>query len=144
MLKVRIDSKYAVGEDGNVYSDGLPLVKQGGCVRLHGERKRVSYLVARTFLENAEGRPYVRHKNRNLNDDRAVNLEWCESEEALGRRGRKPGVRRIVAWNSDGECVGEWNNATEAAMALGLDVALVRAAAERRGKTGGFVWQWKG
>lgn len=144
MRKVIIDSKYAVGDDGNVYSDGLPLKKRFGCVSLHGERKRVSYLVARAFVANPEGRPYVRHKNGCIYDDRAVNLEWGESKDKGGKRGRRPSWRPVMAWDSNWELVGVWNSPYEAGKALGLNSELIRAAAERRGKTGGFVWQWKG
>lgn len=142
MKKVAIDKKYAVGDDGNVYSDGLPLVKVAGCVGIHGERKRVSYLVARAFIPNTESRPYVIHKNGEPYDDRVENLEWSDEKDALPRRGRRPGLKSICAWDENGVTVGIWDNPSAAARALGLTANCVRAAADRCGSTGGYEWRW--
>jgi hypothetical protein len=38
--------------------------------------KQVHKLVAETFLENPNNLPYVRHKNGNHHDNRAINLEF--------------------------------------------------------------------
>lgn len=143
MRRKDIDGRYAVGDDGNVYSGGLPLVKRFGCVSLHGESKRVSYLVARAFVPNPDGRPYVTHRNGVIYDDRAENLEWSEEREAGARRGRRPGWRPVQAWDSDWNVVGVWDSPYEAGRALGLNPELIRAAAERQGKTGGYIWQWR-
>ena len=61
--RVRLDARYEVSSEGIVYSEGLPLTAVGGEVRLHGERRKVAYLVARAFVPNVEGRQWVRHKN---------------------------------------------------------------------------------
>lgn len=139
--RVRLDARYEVSSEGIVYSGGLPLTAVGGEVRLHGERRKVAYLVARAFVPNVEGRQWVRHKNGDRGDDRAENLEWSDEKEVV-RRGRKPGVRWIGAWNADGEKVGEWRNVSEASMALGVSERKVRDAARRGGKAGGYRWLW--
>lgn len=141
--RVRLDSRYEVSDAGVVYSDGLPLLARGGEVRLHGERRSVAFLVARAFVPNVEGREWVRHKNGDAEDNRAENLEWCEQKEER-RRGRKPDVRWIEAYSVDGELMGRWSNASEAALELGLEPRKVRDAARRKGKAGGLVWVWIG
>lgn len=108
---------------------------------MHGERRKVAYLVARAFVPNVEGRQWVRHRNGDRGDDRAENLEWSDEKEVV-RRGRKPGVRWIGAWNADGEKVGEWRNVSEASKALGVTERKVRDAARRKGKAGGYLWIW--
>lgn len=143
MLKKRLDDRYEVGSDGNIYSDGLPLTPIGGVeVRLHGERRKVCYLVARAFVANREGRPYVRHINGDVKDNRATNLEWCEVEERK-RRGRKPEIRYCAAWDSEGRKVGIYESPVEGALALGVEIRAVRRALNGKQKTaGGYFWRW--
>lgn len=140
--KKRLDSRYEVGDDGVVYSDGLALTPINGVgVNIHGERKKICYLVARAWVPNAEGRPYVRHINGDVTDNRACNLEWCEKEETR-RRGPKPGARWCCAWNLDGEKIGVWRSPSEAAVEMGIDVRYVRAACDGKQKTaGGLIWR---
>ena len=139
--RVRLDERYEVSREGVVYANGLPLVVRSGEVRLHGERKKVSYLVARAFVPNAEERKWVRHRNGDVMDNRAENLEWSDEKDAE-RRGRKPDVRWVSAWNLDGERVGSWPTVRDAAREMGVDERKVRDAARRGGKTGGYLWMW--
>ena len=137
-----MDARYEVSSEGVVYSEGLPLVARGGEVRLHGERRKVAYLVARAFVPNAEGRQWVRHKNGNMKDDRAENLEWSDVKEEA-RRGRKPGVHWVEAWDREGEKVGTWRTVRDAAEQTGVSDRKIRDAARRRGYAGGMLWIWK-
>ena len=116
----RLDGKYAVGSDGLVYSDGLPLKAVGGkWVSLHGERKSVAYLVARAFVPNAEMRPYVVHINGDIRDDRAVNLMWSERPEV--RRGRMPRKEPVVVVDLKTlEFMGRFESVIDACRAFGF------------------------
>ena len=42
---------------------------------------RIHRLVALAFIANPENKPSVDHKNRNRNDNRAVNLQWATISE---------------------------------------------------------------
>lgn len=134
--------RYAVGDDGNVYSDGMPLSAIGGVgVNLGGKRVKVAYLVARAFVPNAECRQYLRHKNGDVTDNRACNLEWSDEKEEK-RRGRKACVCWCRAWNMDGEIVGTWRTVSEAAEACGVKVDAVRRAVNGLQKSaGGLLWR---
>lgn len=134
--------RYAVGDDGNVYSDGMALAAIDGVgVNLGGKRVKVAYLVARAFVPNSEMREFVRHKNGDVTDNRAANLEWSDEKEEK-RRGRKAGVCWCRAWNLDGEIVGTWRTVSEAAEACGVKVDAVRRAVNGLQKTaGGLLWR---
>lgn len=139
----RLDDRYEVGNDGTIYSEGGAMVPINGVgVNIHGERKKIAYLVARAWVPNPECRPYVRHKNGDVSDNRACNLEWSENEE-VRKRGPKPKARWVSAWNLEGDRVGMWRSASEAAEKLGLDAVVVRRALAGRQKTvGGLLWRW--
>lgn len=141
--KKRLDERYEIGDDGLIYSDGLPLEPiHGVYVKLHGELKKVSYLVARAWVPNVDDRPFVRHLNGDATDNRAVNLQWCETEETR-KRGPKPQTRYCSAWNLDGDRVGIYPNPVEAAIALGVNEKSVRRALAGKQRTaGGYIWRW--
>lgn len=133
--------RYEVSDLGRVYSGGLELELIGGrYVNLYrnGEaiRASVSYLVARAFLPNLEMRPYVRHRNGEVTDNRVENLEWCEVKERCGAKaGRKEIGKAVVAYDVEsGEFVGKWGSVKGASEALGVARSLIRNCAEGRAK----------
>ena len=139
----KLDEKYEVSDRGIVYSGGLPLEPIGGVgVNLLGERKKIAYLVARAFVPNEEGRAYVRHKNGDVEDNRAENLEWSDEKEEK-RRGPKPEVRCFARYSLGGERLGLYNTVSEAVKETGLKGPQIRAALNGRARTaGGFLWVW--
>lgn len=139
--KVRVDSKYWVSEDGMVWSGALPLEPIGGVgVNLHGKRVKIAYLVARAFVPNGECRRWVRHKNGDVKDNRASNLEWSDEKE-VGRRGPKPKDLWVRAWNLEGDVVGIWRNLREASDATGAPVGSIRLClAGKQKRAGGLLW----
>lgn len=139
--------KYEVSDLGNVYSNGCALQKvKGKYVSLSGPegvmQVKVCYLVARAFLSNMELRPYVVHLDGDLENNRADNLSWSETEEA--RRGRKPSGRRVWVHRRDtGEFVGQWDSLSGACRALGVDCGSARRVADgERKSVGGYVFRW--
>lgn len=137
----KIDSRYSVSDDGVVWSGDLPLEPIGGVgVNLHGKRVKICYLVARAFVPNQECRAYVRHKNGNVRDNRACNLEWSDEKEER-KRGRKPMTCWVKAWRLDGESVWIWDNLQAASSATGVPVAAIRACLSGKQKqAGGLIW----
>lgn len=137
----RLWGRYEVGDDGVVYSGGLPLKAIGGVgVNLGGRRVKVAYLVARAFVANGECRAYVRHRNGDVRDNRACNLEWSDEKEEK-RRGRKAALRVVRAWKVSGELAGIWGSVREASAATGAGEAGIRnALAGRQRMAGGLLW----
>lgn len=117
--------KYEVGDLGYVYSKGAVLTKvRGMYVSLSGKEEgvrqmRVSYLVARAFVPNAEMRPYVVHINGDIRDDRAVNLMWSEQREV--KRGRMPRKEPVVVEDMKTlEFMGRFESVIDACRAFGF------------------------
>lgn len=140
--KVKLDGRYSVSDDGLVWSGELPLQPiEGVGVNLHGKRVKIAYLVARAFVPNGECRQWVRHKNGDMTDNRAENLEWSDEKEEK-RRGRKPDVRWIKAWKVSGELAGCWGSVREAAAEVGCREGAIRACLYGRQKfAGGLLWR---
>lgn len=137
----RLDEKYAVGNDGLVYSDGIPLKAVGGTwVSIRGERRSVAYLVARAFVPNAEGREFVVHKNGDPTDNRAENLEWSDTKEKGRKRGPKSRALRFGQYSREGELVAVWYDVAEAAKGSGVKAGCIWSALQRGGRSGGWKW----
>lgn len=137
----KVCGRYSVSDDGVVWSDGLPLSSIGGVgVNIGGKRVKIAYLVARAFVPNAEMRAWVRHKNGDVTDNRASNLEWSDEKEER-RRGRKPMVCLCKAWDCEGKEVGIWESVQEASMATGVREESIRACmAGKQKRAGGLLW----
>jgi len=82
----RFEGKYFCDISGNIYNKHKQLKSfrgNGGYDRINLNRKKYSVhrLVAETFLENPDNKPYVDHINRNPKDNRLENLRWATGSE---------------------------------------------------------------
>lgn len=118
----------------------------------NGIRKkyRVSRLVASAFVENTHCLPEVNHKDEDMTNNRADNLEWCNRAynnnygtriSKMAKSHRKP----ILQYTKDGNLVTKWEGAKEAEKTLGISAGSIWLCYNQKRKTaGGFVWQYKG
>lgn len=137
--------RYMVGDLGHVYAEGFELSLIGGrYVNLSRkgivERVDVGYLVARTFLPNLEGRPYVVHLDGDFRNNRVENLRWSEvpGRRRIAVEKDRRAVEQFVA--SSGEFVARYESLSEAADATGLARYLIRKCADG---FSGRVKQWR-
>lgn len=140
--------KYQVGNMGHVFSRGqvLTLIKDR-YVNLSDKgiatRVDVAYLVGRLFVGNLRGCPYLKHKNGDLTDNRAENLEWTD-EKPRKRGGRRDyGGIPVAQYTLDGTCVGRFSSLTEAAEKTGVARNLIRNCAGGLSKRArGFIFRY--
>lgn len=107
---------YLATKDGDIYNsvghkmtkfkthDGYDRVKLSkGCKR---GMYRVCRLIAMTYLDNPNNYPIVNHINEVRDDDRVINLEWCNnSHNQLQRFKTQIGTkcREVLMLGTDGE-----------------------------------------
>lgn len=118
-------------------------VKSGG--RL--VKALVSYMVARAFVNNTCLRPYVIHKDGDVRNNTAGNLEWSETGEkkAIAERAvrKKKGGVTVVQYTKDGETVGVWESVAQAADESGVDKRSIYFALKGERETaGGYLWRY--
>lgn len=126
--------RYLVGDLGRVYSRGCELSLIDGkyvnlCKDGVAERRDVAYLVARAFLPNPKARPYVRHKDGDVRNNRVENLEWSEVKDQR-RCVRKAESKRVIQYDLSGACVGVYESVGEAEEKTGVSRALIRRNAK--------------
>lgn len=94
MEKIKGFENYSVTNDGKIYSHLnsrflKPTINSRGYYiitlrNLEGKcKKRVHRIVADTFIDNANKKPFVNHINGNKLDNRVDNLEWCTCSENI-------------------------------------------------------------
>lgn len=131
--------RYSIGDMGNVFSgENVMSIIQGKYVNLsyrgRTDRLAVAYLVARAFIPNQEGRPYVVHRDGDTSNNRVENLAWSELKEHKG--GRKPSnaVREVLWYDLNGNALGKFQSISEATKKTGVARSLIRNCAEGRAK----------
>ena len=83
---VGYEGKYQVSETGDVWSHSThkylePLMIHGYlyCRLWNGRRQRnvpIHRIVAETFIENPDAKPWINHKDGNILNNHMSNLEW--------------------------------------------------------------------
>ena len=91
MWKQYLDTYYSISNDGQVRNDKTNKILSQSTqqdykhvtLNINGKAKRmkVHRLVAQTFLENPENKPYVNHKDGNRSNNNVNNLEWVTPSE---------------------------------------------------------------
>lgn len=159
MGRVRTKDRYAnVGGGGRRRVSGKvikPAVCTNGYLEAHlsvnGERKvfLLHRLVATHFIDNINGLPEVNHKDENIKNCAASNLEWCTSKYNANYGTRNERMmqgrtfRKIRQYGKNGELIREWNKMSDAAREVGADISsIIRVCKGKQNTSMGYRWEY--
>jgi hypothetical protein len=141
---------YGVSNKGNVYSlrSGCALVanreayvtlSKGGKIATY----RIADLVAREWVANKMRWSYVRHKDGDVRNNRADNLEWCQEKEVQRGSANKL-ARKVLQLDLMGGLVGKYNSIADASVVTGVDKSSIsRCCRGSAVSAGGFRWRFE-
>lgn len=109
----------------------------------------VHRLVAQSFIPNVCNLPQVNHKDVNPSNNRAENLEWCNSKynntygdrlKRLSKNLSKP----IIQYDFNLNYIKEWISAKEASTTLNINrTNIVSCLKGKRNFAGNYIWKYK-
>ena len=141
---------YGVSNKGNVYSlkSGCALVanreayvtlSKGGKIATY----RIADLVAREWVANKMRWSYVRHKDGDVRNNRADNLEWCQEKEVQRGSANKL-ARKVLQLDLMGGLVGKYNSIADASLVTGVDKGSIsRCCRGSAMSAGNYRWRFE-
>lgn len=126
-------------------------------------------LLARAFIPNPEGKPFIDHINTDITDYRLENLRWVTPKENANNpltvkhsiervytkersdkinkvkieRNTKTAPKKVYQYTLSGELIKEYSCANVAEKELGIDGCSIRyACIGKRISAGGFLWRY--
>lgn len=136
------------------------LCKNGTCKFLF-----IHFLVARAFVQNPEGKPFVDHIDGDKRNNAASNLRWCTQKEncnfelAKKRRiashkpenspwfgksgGLHPSSKVVAQYSRSGELIRTYDGLSEASRKTNIDIKNISSCCRLKRKTaGGYIWKF--
>lgn len=160
-----IDGKYAVFDDGEVWSlyyhghksEGVRKLSPttGGkgykWLRINGKCKKVHRLVAECFIPNPDNLPQVNHINEVKSDNRVSNLEWCDNKYNCNHGSRNKRMvearqqnrkrwKPVYQYTLKGEFLKKWPSVSSTRRAGISHVTEVISG--KRAHAGGYLWSY--
>ena len=151
------ETDYSVSTEGEVRKDTINYILSqssqqdykfvGLIINGKQKRMRVHRMVALTFIDNPDNKPYVNHINGNRSDNNVENLEWVTPSEntqhavntGLFKSGR---ARAVVQYNLNGEQMATFESASEAARQTGGSQSKITMCC-RRQRDSANDYQWR-
>lgn len=122
----------------------------------YGKKKYFSVhrLVAKAFIPNPTGLPFVNHKNENKSDNRVENLEWCDAKyntnfgTGIERRAKKQtnkhGAKPVIQIDMNDNEIQVFQSFSEIGRVLGLNIRNICRCCMGYQKTAyGYKWKYK-
>jgi len=130
--------------DGNHYAY-ISLIKNG-----EKKNKTVHRLVAEAFIPNPNNLPQVNHIDENKENNKLINLEWCDSLHNLLhsnviKKGNNSRKKAIQQFTKDGKFIAEFNGVLEACRQLNFKshAGIVECCKGTRCTAYGYKWKYK-
>ena len=151
------ETDYSVSTEGEVRKDTTNYILSqssqqdykfvGLLINGKQKRMRVHRMVALTFIDNPDNKPYVNHINGNRSDNNVENLEWVTPSEntqhavntGLFKSGRN---RAVIQYNLNGEQMATFESASEAARQTGGSQSKITMCC-RRQRDSANEYQWR-
>ena len=152
-----IETDYSVSTEGEVRKDTTNYILSQSSQQdykfvtllINGQQKRmrVRRMVAMTFIENPDNKPYVNHINGIRYDNNVENLEWVTQSEniqhavrtGLMQNGRK---KAVIQYNLNGDRMATFESASEAARQTGGSQSKITMCCKRQRETAND-YQWR-
>lgn len=152
-----IETDYSVSTEGEVRKDTTNYILSQSSQQdykfvtllIDGQQKRmrVHRMVAMTFIENPDNKPYVNHINGIRYDNNVENLEWVTQSEniqhavrtGLMQNGRK---KAVIQYNLNGDRMATFESASEAARQTGGSQSKITMCCKRQRETAND-YQWR-
>ena len=119
-------------------------------VKLSHNNKQINYfvhrLVAKAFIPNPENKPQVNHKDENIQNNNANNLQWCTHSynQNYGKRNKrvqeKLGIK-INQYDLKGNYIKTFNSITEAQKKCNT-THINECLSGKLKQTGGYIWRY--
>ena len=108
----------------------------------------VHRLVAMVFIPNPDNLTEINHISEIKNDNRVVNLEWCDRKYNVNYGTVKQRIadkisKKLFQYTLDGELIREWQSAYEVKRQLGYSPCNISQCCNGKQKTSyGYIWSY--
>ena len=113
--------------------------------------KMLHRVVAEAFIDNPNDYPKVNHKDEDISNNCADNLEWCTAKYNANygtrnircKESKKKYEKPVNQYTKDGEFIRHWDCIMDAERGTGADVsAIIRVCKGKQNTSMGYKWQY--